>query len=101
MSSTTGCAPESNASTSSRSSRRWLGGVADRVDEEHDVDVGGERVGLEAVALERGPPHERRRAVDDVVDPFAVVGRDDPVADRDVDEQVAGAHRVDVVRRVA
>ena len=35
---------------------------AEGVGEEDDVDVGGERVGLGAGALERRPPHERRPA---------------------------------------
>ena len=49
-----------------------VGRGAEGVHEEHDVDVGGERVGLEPVPFERGPPHECRRALDDVFDAFAV-----------------------------
>ena len=78
VSTTTGSAPLSNASTSSRSSRRWFGGVAERVGEEDDVDVGGERVGLGAGALERRPADERRPARQHVVDALAVVGRARP-----------------------
>ena len=64
--------------------------------QEDDVDVGGQGVGLGPGALERGPPDERRPAGHDVVDPLAVVGRDDPVADSDVGTDVADPP--DVVR---
>ena len=37
-------------------------GVAERVGQEDDVDVGGQRVGLRPGALERRPPDERRPA---------------------------------------
>ena len=49
-----------------------VGRRVEGVHEEHDVDVGGDRLGLEAGALERRPAHERRMAVDDVLDTFAV-----------------------------
>ena len=72
---------------------------AERVHEEHDVDVGRQRVGLEPVALERGAPDEGRAALDDVAHPLTVVGGDDPVTDRHVDVQVAHSHRIGVVGR--
>ncbi len=49
-----------------------VGRGVEGVDEEDDVDVGGDRLGLEAGALERRPSHERRVAVDDVLHPLAV-----------------------------
>ena len=64
-------------------------GVAEGVGQEDDVDVGGQRVGLGAGALERRPPDERRPPRQDVVDPLAVVGRHDPVTDGDVGADVA------------
>ena len=72
VSTTAGSAPLSKASTSSRSSRRWFGGDAEGVDEEDDVDVGGERVGLGPRPLERRPADERRPAGQHVLDPLAV-----------------------------
>ena len=70
-----------------------VGWRTERVDEEHHVDVGRQGIGFEAVALERGPTHEGRRALDDVIDPFAISGRHHPVPDRDIDEQIAHPRR--------
>ena len=89
MSSTIGSAPLSNASTSSRSRRRWFGAHGEGVTEEHDIDVGRQRVGDGSGSLERCPAHERRAPLEHVLDPFAVSGRHDPVTDGDVGTDVA------------
>ena len=94
VSTITGVAPLSYASTSSRSSRRSLGGELERVHEEHDVDVGGQRLGLGVRTLERGPADEAAASGQELLDPLAVVGHDHPVAHRDVGSEVA-----DPVRR--
>ncbi len=72
-----------------------VGRRVEGVHEEHDVDVGGDRLGLEAGALERRPAHERRMAVDDVLDAFAVGRRHDPITDRDVGADVADPQRIE------
>ncbi len=57
MSTTTGTAPESHATESSRSMRRRLGGSAMRVNDEDGVDVGGQHLdvgGLARVAARDG-----------------------------------------------
>ena len=59
------------------------------VQQEHHVDVGGERVRLGARAFERRSTHERTASREDEVDPLTVGGRDDPIAHRDVGADVA------------
>ena len=57
--------------------------------EEHDVDVGGERVGDRPGSLERCPAYERRTPLEHVLDALAVAGRHNPVAHGDVGTDVA------------
>ena len=54
MSTTTGSAPESNAEHELAFESPLVRWRAERVHEEHDVDVRRQHVGLETVTLERG-----------------------------------------------
>ena len=59
------------------------------VTQEDDVDVGGHGVGDCPCSLERRPTHERRAALENVLDSFPVARRHDPVTDGYVGADVA------------
>ena len=67
---------------------------SERVHQEHDVDVRRQRVRHRPHPVERCAPGERRAALQHVLDSFAVVRCDHPVADRDVGADVAHPQRV-------
>jgi hypothetical protein len=67
----------------------WARGRSECVHEEHDVDVGGQRVRHGPHPVERCPSGERRAALQHVLDPFGVGGRDHPVTHRHVGADVA------------
>ena len=76
-----------------------VGGAVQAVDEEDDIDVGGQGVGLGPVALMRCPPHERALAFEHGLHPLAVGRRDDPVADGHIGTDVADTKRLVADRR--
>src|SRR5206468_1726632 len=65
-----------------------------------DVDVGGDRLRLGAIAFERRPPHERAATWEHGLDPVELRRRHDPVTDRYFGTDVAQAHwlRVEIVQ---
>ena len=67
----------------------------------HDIDVGGDRVRLCPVALERRPAHERTVPFEHVFHPLTVVADHDDVGERAQDDAADDAARRAAVGRRA
>ena len=70
-----------------------VGRRGERVHQHDRVDVRGDRLRLRAISFERRPAHERAAPRQHALHPLAVLARQHPVADRDVDADVADPQR--------